>query len=282
MSCAPGATTSESEDPLDKARRTYQGMGFSETRVIGLLLRSGYSVGAVQSRFPNLCVSDIAAQPGRSSDAVSAATPAGDATPCVGTPRVSNSSNPLMPIAQSGKLQSVARRVGSHRQSTEPGSNVPVPVRKVETVDVGEAKQSPQEEGLSFQDVPLIQCTFPHGDPGEQTLFTRRNGRLELTLSTARPDTGLPYGVPARLLTIYCASEAKWNESPRISLGASVHEFLRKLDIPITRGERGSLRVYANQLMRLVYCAVTVDEHLRDDAGRKGLDIRPMRFVERA
>jgi hypothetical protein len=63
----------------------------------------------------------------------------------------------------------------------------------------------PLAEGVSFQYVPLIQCSFPHADPGEQTHFTRRNGWLELTLSTARPDAGLPYGVPARLLTMYCA-----------------------------------------------------------------------------
>jgi Plasmid encoded RepA protein len=91
--------------------------------------------------------------------------------------------------------------------------------------------------------MPLIQCSFPHADPGELATFTRRNGWLELTLSTARHDTGLPYVAPARLLTIYCASEAIRTRSPEIYLGRTVHEFLRRLDVPITRGERGSLRV---------------------------------------
>jgi hypothetical protein len=50
----------------------------------------------------------------------------------------------------------------------------------------------------------------------------------------------LPYVAPARLLTIYGASEAIRTE---IYLGRTVHEFLRRLDVPITRGERGSLRV---------------------------------------
>src|SRR5208282_3564224 len=79
--------------------------------------------------------------------------------------------------------------------------------------------------GIAFQYVPLIQCSFPHADPGDLRTFTRRNGWLELTLSTARPDTGLPYGVPARLLTIYCASEAIRTRSPEIFLGRSVHDF---------------------------------------------------------
>jgi Plasmid encoded RepA protein len=136
-------------------------------------------------------------------------------------------------------------------------------------------------EGISFQYVPLIQCSFPHTDPGPQTThYTRRNGWLELTLSTARPDTGLPYGVPARLLTMYCASEAVRTRSPEIFLGSSVHEFLRRLDVPITRGERGSLRSYANQLLRLASCAISIDENIHDGAGRTGLHIRQALFAE--
>jgi Plasmid encoded RepA protein len=136
-------------------------------------------------------------------------------------------------------------------------------------------------EGISFQYVPLIQCSFPHTDPGPHTThYTRRNGWLELTLSTARPDTGLPYGVPARLLTMYCASEAVRTRSPEIFLGSSVHEFLRRLDVPITRGERGSLRSYANQLLRLASCAISIDENIHDGAGRTGMHIRQALFAE--
>jgi hypothetical protein len=92
----------------------------------------------------------------------------------------------------------------------------------------------------------------------------------------------LPYGVPARLLTIYCASEAIRTRSPEIYLGRSVHEFLRCLDVPITRGERGSLRVYANQLLRLIHCAISIDENIRDARGRTGLHIRQALFAEEA
>jgi hypothetical protein len=137
-------------------------------------------------------------------------------------------------------------------------------------------------EGISFQYVPLIQCSFPHADPKHATTFTRRNGWLELTLGTTRPDTGLPYGVPARLLTIYCTSEAVRTNSPEIYLGDSVHDFLRRLDVPITRGARGSLSVYANQLLRLIHSTVSIDENIRDGAGRSGLHLRQALFVEEA
>jgi len=137
-------------------------------------------------------------------------------------------------------------------------------------------------EGISFQYVPLIQCSFPHADPKAATTFTRKNGWLELTLGTTRPEAGLPYGVPARLLTIYCTSEAVRTNSPEIYLGDSVHDFLRRLDVPITRGARGSLSVYANQLLRLIHSTLSIDENIRDGAGRSGLHMRQALFVEEA
>jgi hypothetical protein len=136
--------------------------------------------------------------------------------------------------------------------------------------------------GISFQYVPLIQCSFPHADPKLASSFTRRNGWLELTLGTTHPECGLPYGVPARLLTIYCTSEAVRTNSPEIYLGDSVHDFLRRLDVPITRGARGSLSVYANQVLRLVYSTLSIDENIRDGAGRSGLHMRQALFVEEA
>jgi len=137
-------------------------------------------------------------------------------------------------------------------------------------------------EGISFQYVPLIQCSFPHADPKDAAKFTRKNGWLELTLGTTSPEYGLPYGVPARLLTIYCTSEAVRTNSPEIYLGESVHDFLRRLDVPITRGARGSRSVYANQLLRLIHSTLSIDENIRDGAGRQGLHMRQALFVEEA
>jgi Plasmid encoded RepA protein len=264
VSGVPGPTSPvlDSEDALDKAVRTYQNMGYSDCRVASLILRSGFTPEAVQRRFPHLSVRELLPH-----------QRGADLTP-THTPLLSGPSNKVRSISQSGQLQTAVKRIPAHEASVEHPENPPSPVQKADPTAL--------EDGLSFQYVPLIQCTFPHADPGEQTLFTRRNGRLELTLSTSRPDIGLPYGVPARLLTIFCSSEAKRTESPRIELGASVQDFLRRLDLPITRGDRGSLRVYTNQLLRLSYWSITVDERLEDEAGRNGVDIRPMRFVDRA
>jgi hypothetical protein len=167
--------------------------------------------------------------------------------------------------------------------ATELLERLQVPTRAAPPVNTSpQALVEQAAEGLSFQYVPLIQCSFPHADPGAVATFTRRNGWLELTLATNKPTVGLPYGVPARLLTIFLSSEAIRTRSPEIFLGESVHEFLRRLDVPITRGERGSLRVYANQLLRLIHCSLSVDENVRDDSGRHGLHLRQALFAEEA
>jgi hypothetical protein len=163
----------------------------------------------------------------------------------------------------------------------KPNSLLPSAARA--NIDRAKLTAAASAEGISFQYVPLIQCSFPHADPKDATKFTRKNGWLELTLGTTRPDEyGLPYGVPARLLTIYCTSEAVRTNSPEIYLGDSVHDFLRRLDVPITRGARGSLSVYANQLLRLIHSTLSIDENIRDGAGRSGLHMRQALFVEEA
>jgi replication initiator protein len=238
---------------VDTAIRLYRDLGFSSERIAAQLARSGYPLALIQERFPDL-PERLYPAPGTQ---LLRSAPVRLERP--NTP-------PVKPAAQllPSLLDAVRRREAS-----------PAPIAP-------SAIESSAAGGIAFQYVPLIQCSFPHADPGELRTFTRRNGWLELTLSTARPDTGLPYGVPARLLTIYCASEAIRTRSPEIFLGRSVHEFLRRLDVPITRGERGSLRIYANQLLRLIHCAVSIDENIRDASGRTGLHIRQALFAEEA
>jgi Plasmid encoded RepA protein len=233
------------QDSLDRRVRMCAEIGLSVELTISQLFRAGYSADAIRARFPAAAPELFAGSSASQKPRLNAvaARPAGD----------------------------IALRVLEQAPAVRPESVPAVP-----------SPLSPGSEGVSFQYVPLIQCSFPHADPGNASTFTRRNGWLELTLSTARPDTGLPYGVPARLLTIYCASEAVRQRSPEIYLGKSVHEFLRLLDIPITRGERGSLRIYANQLLRLIHCAMTIDENIRDASGRSGLHIRQASFVQEA
>ena len=255
---------------LDKAIRLYRDLGFSEERAAITLARNGYPVDAIRAKFPNVPAERIPDTAKTRARDRSHKAGQGSVPPTAGVlldrMLTRSSSTHGIPSLAQPKLQARA-------PETAQSASTPTARALIDASD---------SNAISFQYVPLIQCSFPHADRGELTTFTRRNGWLELTLSTARKDFGLPYGVPARLLTIYCASEAIRTRSPEIYLGDSVNEFLRRLDVPITRGARGSQRVYANQLIRLIHCAISIDENIRDANGRVGLHIRQALFAEEA
>lgn len=272
---------------LDTARferhvRLLAEVGMSPELIVRQLLHAGFPADPVRARFPAVSASAFEVPVSRGLRRRRGAvreTPTAGARPNDGNSRAGQGTLPVLPAG--AVAQRVIRRATT--VAALPGApttpSIPTLAPSEPRADLSACALS---DGISFQYVPLIQCSFPHADPGALSQFTRRNGWLELTLSTARPEMGLPYGVPARLLTIYCASEAKRNRSPEIYLGQSIHDFLRRLDVPITRGERGSLRVYANQLLRLAHCALSIDENIRDASGRTGLHIRQALFVEEA
>lgn len=233
------------EPNLQALMQRYEAAGYSRARMLAQLVADGVPADELIPHFPGFAASAFERVPLPGPRALTPRVPATAPVP-----------SPTRPAAAEAPS---------------------VPTRAAEPLET-----SSPVEGISFHYVPLIQCSFPHADPGELSSFTRKNGWLELTLGTTRPDTGLPYGVPARLLTIYCASEAVRTRSPEIYLGRSVHEFLRLLDVPVTRGERGNLRVYANQLLRLIHCTLSIDENIRDASGRTGLHIRQALFAEEA
>jgi Plasmid encoded RepA protein len=267
------ASSKGAGDALDQALGLYLEFGYTEERAAITLARNGHPSAEICARLPN-----VSAQLIRENS---------NTQPQVGVRRGALTPTTAMLLERVPLDTPPAIRAPSARSegaSSQLGQSADVTERRFAfsaTSAAGDIEQASVRE-ISFQYVPLLQCSFPHADQGELTSFTRRNGWLELTLSTARRDFGLPYGVPARLLTIYCASEAIRTRSPEIYLGDSVNDFLRRLDVPITRGARGSQRIYANQLLRLIHCAVSIDEDIRDANGRTGLHIRQALFAEEA
>jgi len=259
-------TTRDLDAELDERLHRFAAKGMSRAGMLAQLNLAGYPIELLRQRFPEF--SDVA---------FGLAKPT---TPTADSATQGRAAIPHSPAPTQGQSASLpngsAARSASDRASRRPATSAAVLNSTARDVTAA------AEEGISFHYVPLIQCSFPHADPGEAHSFTRRNGWLELTLGTTRPETGLPYGVPARLLTIYCASEAVRSKSPEIFLGSSVHDFLRRLDVPITRGDRGSLRVYAHQLLKLIHCTLTIDENIKDASGRTGLHIRQALFAEEA
>jgi hypothetical protein len=267
-------TTRDLDAELDERMQRYAASGMSRAGMLAQLNLAGYPTELLQRRFPDM--PDLAFGIG---------TPTADSNRQgrASAPGTGNQPPSRSPLQNQTPKDAPPSAGASRSASRGPSALPPVSSRNPAASEVTKAAREVEEGGgISFHYVPLIQCSFPHADPGEAHSFTRRNGWLELTLGTTRPETGLPYGVPARLLTIYAASEAVRTKSPEIFLGTSVHDFLRRLDVPVTRGDRGSLRVYANQLLKLIHCTLTIDENIKDATGRTGLHIRQALFAEEA
>lgn len=182
--------------------------------------------------------------------------------------------------------------VPARRGVSEPRSMVPLEegVLRVQSLIGAQSEESRKAvaravqtvDELAFQYVPLIQCTFPHSELTDVSTYTRLNGRLETTIATSREGVGLPYGVPARLLTIFAATEVVRTKSREIFLGRSVTDFLNRLDVPVSWGQRGTVHAYRDQLKRLIHAVFTVEENIDDGAGRKGIHMRKVLFAEEA
>ena len=257
-------TTRDLDAEITERLQRYAAKGMSRAGMLAQLSLACYPTELLQRHFPDMPAVAFGLEKTTSPDAL-----AGEAPKSKG--------RAAAPLNQSVARPEIAR---DRRPASAPTQAT---ARTSATTEVSKAAREVEEGGgISFHYVPLIQCSFPHADPGEAHSFTRKNGWLELTLGTTRPETGLPYGVAARLLTIYAASEEVRTKSPEIFLGTSIHDFLRRLDVPITRGDRGSLRVYTNQLLKLIHCTLTIDENIRDASGRTGLHIRQALFAEEA
>src|ERR1700729_2705957 len=215
----PSDAEEGASERLEKSIRLCAEMGLSPERTVSQLLMAGHDRAAVRARFPQVPVGAFplpASKPGRERPERSRTVDSK-----VARKREEGTGHHLPPTADALIQRMLAKPLA-------PAAPGPTDIPKARSAEVTSPPAAlpvsvaadSSDAGISFQYVPLIQCSFPHADPGELATFTRRNGWLELTLSTARGDTGLPYGVPARLLTMYCASEAVRTRSPEIFLGS--------------------------------------------------------------
>ena len=97
----------------------------------------------------------------------------------------------------------------------------------------------------------MMLCSLPRADPGRRLQYKRVNGPYTLIM-TAVGKTGLPFGNIPRLLLAWVSTEAVRTQSRELFLGASLSEFMRKLDLaPIGGGIRGERTRIRNQMKRL-------------------------------
>ena len=107
---------------------------------------------------------------------------------------------------------------------------------------------SEADADLGFMARMMALCSLPRSNPGNRIRYIRRNGPFTLAM-TAGVNNKLPFGNLPRLLLAWVCTEAVRTQNRVLILGDSVSEFMRKLDIYSTSGEKYTrLR---NQMKRL-------------------------------
>ena len=108
---------------------------------------------------------------------------------------------------------------------------------------------------LGFMARLLALCSLPRTDPKNRHEFKRANGPYTLYM-VAGGGNKLPYGTMPRLLLAWVCTEAVRTQSPELILGDSLSEFMRKVGIYSTSGDKHTrLR---NQMRRLFGCTVSL------------------------
>ena len=112
-----------------------------------------------------------------------------------------------------------------------------------------------EEPDLGFMVRLMALCSLPRTNPGTRHQYKRVNGPYKLVM-IAGADNQLPFGNLPRLLLAWVCTEAVRTQSRELVLGDSLSEFMRKLGIYSTSGEKYTrLR---NQMKRFFGCSVTL------------------------
>ena len=117
---------------------------------------------------------------------------------------------------------------------------------------------SEADPDMGFMARLMALCSLPRTNPGDRKEYVRRNGPYALVMSAGGLNK-LPFGNIPRLLLAWVSTEAVRTRSRELILGASLSEFMRKLDMaPFGGGSRGDRTRLRNQMDRLFNAHVSL------------------------
>ena len=154
-------------------------------------------------------------------------------------------------------------QVGSEQALQEASPQATYHFTRLDQVDqLVEANEEDPDMGFMARLMTL--CSLPRTNPGNRLQYKRVNGPYKLGM-IAGLDNKLPYGNLPRLLLAWVCTEAVKTQSRDLILGASLAEFMQKLDIHdrsgSARGDRTRLRNQMNRLFRCQVELVYEDKH---------------------
>jgi hypothetical protein len=174
------------------------------------------------------------------------------------------------------------------RRKPEPRKN-----KRINTIVEVWDKSAIEAKTLAFVSSILVQAFLPHTDP-KKIGWSRKNGDFTLTVKSGIYQDengdflhyGVPYGSIPRLLLAWLNSEAVSNAqdenspNPRIiNLGRSLSEFLEKIGVQRTGGERGGITSFKRQAMRLFHAEITVNCTGENYISAQDIKITEKRFL---
>lgn len=146
-------------------------------------------------------------------------------------------------------------RVLADRKSDPPSDLATTIAAEAAAQETEEARQAGQ---LGYMARVTVQASLPVSDPHAQ-VYVRRNAHKMTLRVTSLKGEGLPYGSLPRLLLTWATTEAVRNRSPELRLGHSLQEFLNKLELGRSGGEKGDITRLRRQTTRLFSCAISAD-----------------------
>lgn len=172
---------------------------------------------------------------------------------------------PKVRAAMESRLQKVQLERNQARQERETLS--PIVARRQEI------KERRQLEELQEQDIHhvhsiLALCALPYKPvPKEKREYIKEYGRMSLVVRAGYlmdPYTGkmalqgVPFGPKARLLELHICTRALRQKNPKVELEGSLSAFIRSLGFDVTGGEKGTLKLFKEQLNRLAACSMQI------------------------
>ena len=148
----------------------------------------------------------------------------------------------------------------------------PVALRLLQAAS--DMRESPDSYERAFLARQLIQCTFPHKDPGNIPIWSRTNGNLTLSIRPLYDEDKAahkyPYGTIPRLFLYWMVTEAARTKNRRLYLGQTYPAFMRKLGLnPSNGGVRSDSRRLRDQIERMLRATISFKQTFRRD-GKTG------------
>lgn len=155
--------------------------------------------------------------------------------------------------------------------SSNPSKQITKSQKKILDAAVAIWGESASAKDSAYMARQLVQCTLPHKNPGDIPAWSRRNGKLTLTIrpgwdSRKKESYGYPYGIIPRLLLFWMVGEAVRTKSPRLELGRSFSRFMEELGLDSSRGgKRSDATRLKNQMERFFNSIISFDGDVQQD-----------------